>query len=1022
MLHIRLLGDQRVVLNGDSLAGSLARRAVEILGYVSLRPGEPQSRAQLAAALWPDSTDAQALTNLRRELHHLRTLLGGDTSLGVDARTVWWQSASRGECDVADFVRAVAKARERASGDDQDGEWRAHAIGAVNRYGGDLMPGSTAEWVIDERETLHRQCVHLLDQLLASGRPDAASESLEHAQQRLALEPMQETSYRQLMLLQARAGDRAAAVQTYHRCVAVLDKELGVGPDAATVALYDQLVQVKEPSRRTASGGGRKRGDPDLVGRERELAALYLWRNDRGATAPPLHLLRGEAGMGKSRLLREVAAKAAAEGDRVAASRCYAGPGRIALGPVAEWLGSASIRAARDEVAEEWRSEVERLLPPEAGPRKTLPVPMIDAWQRHHFFEGLARALLPDATPTLLVLDDLQWCDAETLSWLPLFLQKAEGYPVQVLAGVRDEQASGSPELASTMQHLRAAGLAVETELQPLPPEATGALAGSVLGSTMAPQDASRWHEATGGIPLFVIEAARSQRWQEPSASEVGHLPRVQAVLQARLREVSGPTREVAGLAAAFGRDFGVEILTEASDYHEDVVVDAVDELWRRRIIKDHPGGSYDFTHDLLREAAYQEISAPVRPLLHRRVAQAIELLNEGDQRSVAASLAEQYDRAHSSKRAVRSYALAAEASTEVFAFTDAVARYQRAIELIDDLPAARERDQLELSLRHALSSPLNALEGYASPTLRANLERSEDLAERLGERRLKLLSLTAQFGVRFVQGDIGESFRIGERALALCDDFPDVAGQAHFSLGGGASELGRHAFAVDHLALTHELSIDYPPSLVGTRPEVHARAWSAHSLWALGRDDEAVYWADWAIDRAEEVEQPYSLAVALAYAAITHQLRRDVEATQHFAARTIELCERYDFAYYREWGVLLSGWCRGGEDGVGLMRQALASLTAQGALARHPYYLSLLSERLCDLGDRAGCLEALDAALTLAAQNEDRWWVPELLRLKAGLVGGESAADLLAQGRAQAEADGCVALLRRIESEVVTP
>ncbi len=1018
MLQISLLGDQRLTLDGGSLVGSIARRSVEIIAYLALHPNEPQPRAQIAAALWPDSTDAQALTNLRRELHHLRAVLGADSAITSDARTVTWNPRPAETCDVSDFVLEAARASE--AGRSEDGpSFEAHATKAVRSYGGDLLPGSTAEWVLKEREALHRRCVQLLDRLVALEEADTISQALAHAEQRLVLEPMQETSYRELMRLQARAGDRAAALQTYHRCVAVLDKELDVEPDEATVALYDKLVSARQPTTVTPVPIHRNAGDPALVGRERELASLYLWRNSVGAGAEPLHLLRGEAGMGKSRLLREVVEQAQANGDRVAVARCYAGPGRISLGPVAEWLGSEPIRAERRELPQEWRSEVERLLPPEAGQRRAAPpIPMIDAWQRHHFFQGLTHALL-STSPTLLVLDDLQWCDSETLSWLPLFLEMADGQPVQVLAGVRDEQMPGNPELASTIQHLRAAGRVVETELPPLAVEATGSLAGAVLGTTVSHEDARRWHEATGGIPLFVIEAARSQKWQEPSASEVGHLPRVRAVLHSRLQEVSTPSREVAGLAAAFGREFGVELLTEASDYHEDVIVDSVDELWRRRIIKDGAPGSYDFTHDLLRDAAYEQIPGPARPLVHRRIAQAIELLAAGDQRSVAASLAEQYDRAHSSKRAVRSYVLAAEGSTEVFAFADAVRRYQRAIELLDNIAAGRERDRLELSLRHALSSPLNALEGYASPTLRANLERSAELAQRQGERRLQLLTLVGLFGVRFVQGDIRESFRIGEQALALSDDFPDVAGQAHFALGGPASELGLHSLAVEHFARAHELSLAYPPSIVGTRPEVHARAWCAHSLWALGREDEAAHWANWAIARAEEVEQPYSLAVALAYGSITHQLRRDVETTRHLAARTIELCERYDFAYYREWGVILTGWCVGGESGIQMIEQGLATLAAQGALARQPYYLSLLAELQVDSGDAVAGLASLDAALEVAARNDDRWWVPELLRLMAGLVPEHEAADLLREARAEAEADGALALVSRIDGDL---
>ena len=493
-----------------------------------------------------------------------------------------------------------------------------------------------------------------------------------------------------------------------------------------------------------------------------------------------------------------------------------------------------------------------------------------------------------------------------------------------------------------------------------------------------------RWREATGGIPLFVIETARSKLAQDPRASEVGHLPRVQAVLMSRLQEVSEPAQQVAGLAAAFGRAFSLGLLTEAGDQSEDVIVDAVDELWRRRIIRGHEGATYDFTHDLLREAAYELTSPPLRPLLHRRIAQAIELRAGGDRRAVAATLAEQYDRAQAPKRAIRNYAIAAEDATEVFAFDDAVRRYRRAVDLLPDLAAGRQRDQLELELLHAMSPPLNAIEGYASSSLREILERSSVLAERLGEHRLHVLTLVALFAVRFVQGDILESYRMGEQALALSSGGPDE-GQAHFALGGAAAELGRHTLAVEHFDKTHQLAIDQPPSLVGTRPEVHARAWCAHPIWMLGRGDEAVKWADWAIARAEEVDQPYSLAVALAYASITHQLLRDVERTAHLAARTMEICTRYDFAYYREWGVLLrAGAWRG--TGAVRIRDGMEPCGPGGA---RPAALLPVVARRNTPGRRRdrprSC--ALDDALAAATARDDLWWTPELLRLKARAV-----------------------------------
>ena len=116
------------------------------------------------------------------------------------------------------------------------------------------------------------------------------------------------------------------------------------------------------------------------------------------------------------------------------------------------------------------------------------------------------------------------------------------------------------------------------------------------------------------------------------------------AVLRKRLEQGTAAAREVAGLAAAVGTNFTLDLLTEASDLDADQVVEAVDELWRRRIMREFRDG-YDFSHDLLRETAYAGVSPPKRWLLHRRIAQALELLHAEDTGPVAAQLAEQYAR-----------------------------------------------------------------------------------------------------------------------------------------------------------------------------------------------------------------------------------------------------------------------------------------------------------------------------------------------------------------------------------------
>ena len=125
----------------------------------------------------------------------------------------------------------------------------------------------------------------------------------------------------------------------------------------------------------------------------------------------------------------EVAERARQQGAVISTSQCFATAGRLALAPVAEWLRTPAVQAAAAALDAAWRAEVARLVRRRtlrgwarrrAGP--TAGRAMADAWQRHRFLEGLARALLAVGRPMLLVLDNVQWCDQETLGFLPFFL------------------------------------------------------------------------------------------------------------------------------------------------------------------------------------------------------------------------------------------------------------------------------------------------------------------------------------------------------------------------------------------------------------------------------------------------------------------------------------------------------------------------------------------------------------------------------------------------------------------------
>ena len=1024
MLDIHLLSEQRI--SGDPRAEdrSHSSRSLDLLAYLVLRSGTPQTRQHLAFVFWPDSNEAQARTNLRRELHHLRGVLGDEPSLVVESNALTWRDCPTCRVDVRVFEQEWQEAsKSKAAGDHE--AFLLHAGAAIAEYRGDLMPGSYEDWVLEHRGPLLRKCVELCDDVVAIlDKSGQQSSALDFAFRRVELQPLEEVGYRALMALQYARGDRAAAVSTFHRCADVLERELGVYPGRETTELVDGLL---DRSGDTAQPRGvtpeavNSIARSGLVARGKELAVLVeRWRASIDGQ-PGIALVSGEPGVGKSRLLVELATIAASEGAAVATTRCFSQSGRLAFAPVAEWLRTAEFQTAVEGLDPLWREEVARLVP-NAVPGEPRPSVVrtessdvrssVDAWQRHRFFEGLARAVLSPGRPILLVLDDVHWCDQETMDWLVFLLGFAKDVRLLVAASTRLDELERNRAVVVALRGLSSAGMVAEVELTPLDVAGTGELAAAVLGRELSVEDEEILQTATGGYPLFVLEAARSLA--DPAA-----LPAplrgsdLDAILRRRLERASPTAQEVAGVAAAVGRNFSLDLLSKAAELDTDTLVQAVDELWRMRILRESTNG-YDFSHDLMRDAAYAAVSPARRWLLHRNVAEALEVIHADNLDTVAAALAEQYDQGGRPDQALVYLRKAAEAATSLFANAEAVRLYRRCLSLIEAAPEGRERDAQELEILQSISAPSNALYGYASPVTQTTLEKTVLLAERLGRTPILVRSLVALFGTRFVQGNVEQSYEVAERALALAGTDTELAAQAHFAFAGSVLSLGQPVTAARHFDLAIELSHTNISLLVGTRLDVHSQGWSAHAHWLLGDEEEATARAADALYRARAADHPYSIAVALAYAAITAQLCGDRSGLAAAVSELDALCRRYEFAYYGEWALILEGWNVGGKAAVTRVREGITRLRSLGSFARMPYWLYLLSSTLEGVGRREEAAAVLDGAIVDAEQRHERWWLPEILRRRAAFAEGPAAAALLRRAGAVAREQGSLAIESR--------
>ncbi len=667
----------------------------------------PQDRSHLAFLLWPDSTEAQAHTNLRQLLYHLRqSFPATERFLHSDKHSLWWRPA-HGEAhwtlDVQEFEQAPAWAEK--AGQSQDTTTQRQALEqAIHLYRDDLLPGCYDEWLVPERERLRllflQAAEHLITLLQQQCDYDAA---ILIAQRLLRHDPLYEPAYRQIMTLYARRGDHAGALRIYHTCATVMERELGAEPGQSTRALYEELVQSGTSSRiETGPLLPREPGAP-LLGRQTEWQHLQeAWYRAQDGQ-PHIMLLSGEAGIGKTRLAEEMEIWVSRQGKTAIRARCYNAEGRLAYAPVTTWLRSAAVQTALSSLDHIWLTEIARLIPElfVKYPKLPRPATMTEKWQHQHFFEALARAVLAARQPLLLLLDDLQWCDNDTLAWLHFLFHFEPTMRLLLIGTVRSEEILPDLPLMSFLNAMQRNGQVTECTLTPLTAAETAFLAEHILGHKIDAMLTSKLYAETEGNPLFIVEIARTGTLEErtgPSSSNATSLPlmarsdstlpaTIQAVLKARLAQLSPTAREVANVAAVIGREFPFSVFIQACGKQEDTIIRGLDELWQRRIVREQNTGAsetYYFSHDKLREQIYTSLSPAYRRLLHRRVAEALEAVYAGNLEVVSGQIAVHFERAGLSARAIPYYRRVGDAAMRIYANAEAIAAFEHAATLLE--------------------------------------------------------------------------------------------------------------------------------------------------------------------------------------------------------------------------------------------------------------------------------------------------------------------------------------------------
>jgi DNA-binding SARP family transcriptional activator/tetratricopeptide (TPR) repeat protein len=708
-IHIGLLGPLEISSGGRPAELPPSRKARALLAYL-VTTGRAHGRSALCDLFWDGVDDPRA--GLRWALSRLRSVVDTDGH----CRVVTSGDRVRFEADsaVVDLHRVRALVGDAPATAPVDA-----ALEAAPLFRGTFLEGldlhachAYQAWCLGERERLRSLHVAIHTTLAARlrGEPEAA---LPHALARLSLDPFSEDAHVAAIHVLGDLGRVEQGLEIYERCRRMLTRRLGVAPSEALVSARRRLTAPGRPALAPApavdpvppdpvspdlatvlaelsSPGGEGGADGHvvpLVGRGVERARLAAILESAAIDAPaPVAFLSGEPGIGKSRLLAELAGDVRRAGGWVMSGMVFETEEIRPYGPWVEMLRSLPVAA----LGEGLRSGLAGLL--EASAHPTPPGGPTDRTQLFDAVRALLARLAEARAPGLVILDDVQWLDAVSVALLHYVTRNLGTSAIAFALAGREEEIGAGSAMAGLLRSLDDRG-----HLRPLPLDRLSASDTAALVQAVSDAlDPEPVIAASEGNPYFALALADARRDGATSTPTTVH-----EALDDRLDRLDPAGLALLPWAAALGRVFDVPTLVHVLERPATDVVDAIDGLERRGILRAAGPDRYDFTHSLLRSAAYRRPSEPARRAIHRAIALRLDALDRTPGQTparVAGAVAHHAELGGLPDLSARACTEAAEESLWVSAHDEAMELAARGLAQLERLPD-ETRIPLEMGL-----------------------------------------------------------------------------------------------------------------------------------------------------------------------------------------------------------------------------------------------------------------------------------------------------------------------------------
>ncbi|MBN1261771.1 MAG: AAA family ATPase [Anaerolineae bacterium] len=1065
-LEISLLGRFIVTLDDQPVTRFGTDKTRALLAYLIVERERAHRRAMLAGLLWPEVPEAAAHHNLSQALLMLRRILGDKSAppeappfLLTTRQTLRFNPASDYILDVTAFQTELATTA--SSTPEQLTPAHAQQLAqAVARYRGEFLSdpwqiNSVAfeEWRLVKQTQLHLLVVEALGALVHYHLQHHEYPLAAHyAREQIALAPLHESAHRQLMLALALDGRRSEALVHYAACQTLLSKELGIAPAPETTTLAEEIRAdcVTIPESAKVQPAGTKTAPPapapPFVGRKRELARLEKALAATVKGQGQIMLITGTAGSGKTALLNVFARRALAVRADVlvisSSGNAYTGPG-APYWPFIELLrglqgetdtGMAQIGAQAQRL-EKARPIITRALAACAPDLSHLLsgvslVGNTPSLERACVFDQITRTLQAVAThsPLVLLLDDLQWADRDTLNLLFHLSRRLAGLRLLIVGTLRSEVLTQGYstltylyEKETGQQHPLAA---LVNELQrylgdikvDLAQAAGQAFIDALLDSEpnhLGAEFRETLYQHTEGHALFTMELLRGMQergdlvrdaqgyWVENRPIAWQALPtRVEAVIATRLSQIPPEWQTLLTLASVEGDEFTVQVLAGLQNLDETETTHQLSGALARqyslvipvgvRKVGDQRFMRYRFRHLLFQKYLYNQLDPVERAQLHLSVGCTLEALYGQHASIISLSLARHFELGGEVAKSVTYLLQAGRHAIQLAASEEALRLLTRGLTLLGRLESSPEREQIEVEFQMALATAFLA-KGWNAPERAQASIRAYELCQRVGALDQLARSLLLLADVHLVRGQFSHTAAIAQQLQVLSQSTGDplIHLITEFVWGSLYFFKGQLVLARQHLEKATTLyTADPHPQAALAEIDTRSQSWLSQTLWLLGYAEQAIECSQRTIANARVLGHTFALATAISIGELSlRQCRREPEAMRTALRQLAALGSDAHLNIYRLWAALFQGWLAAVEAhepaGLHQIQHALDRWEADETQGGRIFGYVLLSEAYLALGQVEAARVTVEQSLAQSTEIGLRFFEAELLRLQ---------------------------------------